>query len=276
MSHALVNLSAMFFLATSLAACTAGSRPPNPAPMLSRGIDLDGRPLTLSDGQSVRVGGDAEARVQSHSTPANNSAPPNTVYTFGRHRIDTSLPDGYPAPTPPGAIDLKRYPSVRRAEVTRSDDPDGMIFGLFGGMNSAFWPLFRHIQSREIPMTSPVEMDLPVPSAATASRAKSWKMAFLYRTSDLGPIGTADRGVIVRDADAVSVLALGISGQIEIGDTEPALASLRSWLDASGAWVEAGPARALYYNDPFTNPKWSEVQLPVRPRGVNEPSKAPR
>ncbi|MDA1263365.1 MAG: hypothetical protein O3B75_10780 [Planctomycetota bacterium] len=70
----------------------------------------------------------------------------------GRCEIEAPLPNGYSAPTPPGAIELKSYPSVRCAEIS-SKGSTGM------GMSASFWPLFNHIQSQEIAMTSPVEMD---------------------------------------------------------------------------------------------------------------------
>lgn len=93
-------------------------------------------------GQSIRAGGDLEAKIEKRGDS----------YFFGaKQQITTPLPEGYPAPTPPGAIDVKHYPSVRRAEY----DVAGVGRA---GMNGGFWPLFIHIQSRDIEMTSPVEM----------------------------------------------------------------------------------------------------------------------
>ena len=157
---------------------------------------------------------------------------------------------------------------VQTCALPISDNPDGALFGLVGGRNAAFWPLFRHIQSRNIPMTSPVEMDVPVPTAEgiPAPVDDRWTMSFLYRTPNLGPTGPADRGVIVRDIPPVTVLALGASGSYDQTSIEPALETLRQWLAANPAWIESGPPRALYYNDPFTSPKWAEVQVPVKPR----------
>ncbi len=63
--------------------------------------------------------------------------------------IEAPLPVGYPSPTPPGCIELKTYPKVRRAQIESKAT---------GGQNG-FWPLFSHIQKRQIAMTSPVEMD---------------------------------------------------------------------------------------------------------------------
>ena len=94
-------------------------------------------------GQTVRLGGNKE--VVSERKGAN--------WVSGTAAITTPLPEGYPAPTPPGAIDLKTYPSLRRAEF-RAETNNSDI-----GMNVAFFPLFNHIKRRDIAMTSPVEMD---------------------------------------------------------------------------------------------------------------------
>ncbi|MEY2716113.1 MAG: hypothetical protein RIT24_2456, partial [Planctomycetota bacterium] len=90
----------------------------------------------------TRVGGDMKAAIEIR----------DGEFRFGPSRIESPLPAGYPEPTPPGAIDLKRYPTVRRAEYVSSASP-GM------GMNMGFFPLFNHIKRNDIAMTSPVEMD---------------------------------------------------------------------------------------------------------------------
>ncbi|NBQ16249.1 MAG: hypothetical protein EBU31_16970, partial [Proteobacteria bacterium] len=51
--------------------------------------------------------------------------------------IEAPLPEGYPAPTPPGMIELKTYPVVRRAEYSAKGSSNF-------GMNVGFWPLFNH------------------------------------------------------------------------------------------------------------------------------------
>lgn len=254
-------------LAVTLILTGCGSRPELSAPpaILASGLNPQGEPMIPAPGQLLRVGGDSAATAIAEPATDKDSGTPFTRYRSGRHLIDTPLPDGYPAPTPPGAIDLKSYPAVRRAEIARTDNPDGALFGLVGGRNAAFWPLFRHIQNRNIPMTSPVEMDVPQTGKdAPAPAREQWTMSFLYRTADLGPTGPADRGVIVRDLPPLTVLSLGASGSYDQDSIDPALNTLRQWLSANPAWTESGPPRILYYNDPFTNPKWAEVQLPIR------------
>lgn len=226
-------------------------------------------PAAPAEGQSLRVGGDREIAVTAEPAKDKQDGSVFMLYRAGQHRVDTPLPAGYPPPTPPGAIDLKRYPSVRRAEVSRSDDPDGALFGMVGGKNSAFWPLFRHIESRGIAMTAPVEMDLAADEAGSV-KADEWSMAFLYRTADLGPTGEdAKRGVVVRDASPLTVVSMGVSGRNDDARTREVVEALRDWVAQNPKWrivsgVEGQSSeRALYYNDPFTRPQWSEVQVVV-------------
>lgn len=199
-------------------------------------------------GTTVRVGGDLDARITGHDGD----------FRSGPCRIDTPLPAGYPAPTPPGAIDLKTYPSVRLAEIRGSGNPDS-------GMNRTFWPLFNHIRKHDIAMTSPVEMNYSGVGAEGRVRSTSWSMAFLYRTPDLNATGI-EGSVVVRDAEPVTVLAVGIKGNYSMSLVERGVKQIEDWLAANTSWEAAGDWRSLYYNGPtlmFWN-KWAEVQIPVR------------
>lgn len=234
----------------------------------------------------LRVGGDMEAAVTRKGDE----------YRYKGCRVDTPLPVGYPAPTAPGAIELKWYPVVRRAEVTgkATQTPEQ-------GRNSTFWPLFKHIESRQIAMTAPVEMDYRGGQEGTGGREGStgassddgagqapndtawndghnrpprgddanWSMAFLYRTQENGPTGE-DGVVKVYDAPEVMVISIGQRGSYSKGRREEGIRQLREWLSQNPQWEEAGPPRGLLYNDPFTLPwnMWSEAQIPVRPAGT--------
>lgn len=202
-------------------------------------------------GSSVRVGGDINASITTTSKG----------FRFGPSSIDTHLPDGYPAPTPPGSIDIKSYPSVRLAEVQGASSPDG-------GMNKAFWPLFQHIKKHDIAMTSPVEMNYQ--NLDENNTPDAWSMAFLYRTPDLNETGT-EGNITVRDADPVTVLSLGAKGDYSMSLVNTAREQLQSWLDQNPQWVSDGEWRALYYNGPslFWWNKWAEVQIPIRPADEN-------
>lgn len=219
---------------------------PTPTPALERPAL---KALAAQDWTVFRVSGDAKAVWDAAAKE----------WSAGDSSIDTALPEGYPAPTPPGAIELKKYPQVRRAEFT----------GQSGDSGSGFMPLFRHIQRNDIPMTSPVEVDYKAP-AAKPLKSDGWTMSFLYRTPKLHPEGpdAKDARVVVKDAEPVTVLSLGGRGSYDTDRVEQDFATLRTWLAANPEWEEAGPGRAFFYNGPSWRPwrKWLEVQIPVRPR----------
>jgi hypothetical protein len=61
-------------------------------------------------GESFRVSG-----TQSPSTQSGDS------WKYGDFKTEAPLPAGYVAPTPINAIEVKTYPTVRRAEISSSD-----------------------------------------------------------------------------------------------------------------------------------------------------------
>jgi hypothetical protein len=193
-------------------------------------------------------------------------------WRFGRMRIEAPLPQGYPPPTPAGTMEIKTYPSVRRAEVTASGNSNL-------GSNLAFWPLFNHIKDRDIAMTSPVEMDyrgMASDDGKSLDESKgTWTMSFLYRTADLGPTGEDGRIKIV-DTPPVTVLSIGMRGGYGMSKVNEGLAMLREWLAANPQWQACGEPRALNYNGPAVRmkDKWSEVQLPIRPASADAPATA--
>lgn len=191
----------------------------------------------------------------------------------GRMRIETALPEGYPAPTPPGAIDIKRYPSVRRAEVSSEGNLSG---------SGGFWPLFRHIQRNDIAMTAPVEMDyVGIENVTNAKKIEPTKstMSFLYRTRNLHPTGVDPKNekITIRDTEPVLVVALGGRGDIELSNMKPMFEKLEAWLKANPQWEVAGPYRTFGYNGPDTrrSRRWTEAQIPIR-RVVSAPAAATR
>ena len=210
-----------------------------------------------------RVGGDKEGAIEVVEG----------VYRFGEAMIESPLPDGYPEPTPFGAIDIKEYPSVRRAELVSKDDSGG-------GMVAGFFPLFNHIKKREIAMTAPVEMDYPglytdFMKDEPAKEGET-KMSFLYRSAKQGAVGE-DGKIVVRDTAPVTVLSIGAKGAF---DAAREFDALRTWLKSQDEWEVAGDPRMFVYNGPFVDPawRWSEVQVPIRRRGAaakDAPAKAP-
>lgn len=166
--------------------------------------------------------------------------------------IDSPLPEGYPAPTPPGALDLKVYPSVRRAEIESR-----------GSTRGGFFPLFRHIQEREIPMTAPVEMDYEGWTSDSPPERSS--MSFLYRTPDEGEAGT-DGAIRVYDTETITVVSRGFNGSYRISSLNDELAEVEAWIESSDVWERAGEPRVFGYNGPNVprNRMWGEVQIPVQ------------
>lgn len=228
------------------------SSAPSPAPATAPA------PPASSPSTPQRVGGDEKAVVTFK----------DSVYSFGKSEITTPLPDSYPAPTPPGAIDIKSYPSARAAVVSGEGDPDW-------GMNASFWPLFGHIKRRDIPMTSPVLMDyrgLGGGDLTPAGEVKSWSMAFLYRTAAQGATGTdsADERVKIVDVPEAQVLAVGLQGTYSMKRVRQGVEMLAQWMNAHPEWKPAGEVRAFFYQGPDTPARllWSEVHLPIAPSGA--------
>lgn len=206
------------------------------------------------ENQNQRVGGDLEIRVDKRGFS----------YFAAGASITTPLPEGYPAPTPPGAIEIKHYPSVRRAQVT----VDGTV-NPDRGQNASFWPLFRHIQANGIAMTAPVEMEYEGLSADGKGDLTQWTMSFLYRTPELHPVGTdqANQNVVIVDTEPVTVLSVGYLGDYNLLRVRAELFRLKRWLDERPDWEVTGEPRSFGYNDPSVprNRRWGEVQIPIRP-----------
>jgi hypothetical protein len=234
--------------------------------------------FTLAAGQGLRVGGDTDIAA----TFAEG------VWRSGTAAIPTPLPVGYPAPTPPGAIDIKKYPVVRRAEVRGMREVEGREGA------SGFWPLFNHISRRDIEMTSPVEMEYGMLDRATEFSAAApaapeenarrpmvvgpdpaapWTMSFLYRRVDQGPTGLDenDGRVVVFDSPEMLVASRGFQGNYSDERLLRELDVLAEWVAADGRFEPAGRPRVLMYNGgPGDRPSryWGEVQLPVKPKGA--------
>lgn len=198
--------------------------------------------------QAERVGGEAIGEL----------IVKDGLFRCGPCLTDTKIPVGYPAPTAPGAIEIKHYPAVRRAEVTVPGGP-----GDERASNVAFFPLFNHISRNDIAMTAPVEMDFGTNEGGEPVAT----MSFLYEKPTDGPLD-AGRGVVkVIDAEPVIVLALGVRGVLRGEKIREAVATLEGWVSKSPDWVSTGDYRWLGYNGPNIAPadRWFEVQLYIKP-----------
>ena len=170
----------------------------------------------------------------------------------GTWYVDSApLPEGWPELTPVGKVEIRAYPTYRAAVVTEKDGRSGTT--------PMFRALFQHISSNDIPMTSPVDM-----SYDDANSDRMTGMAFLYRTPDLGPVGT-DGVVRVEDVAPRAYASIGVRGSYSSTHYAKGLARLRAWLAAQSTWKADGPSRYLGYNSPFVPwfIRYGEVQIPV-------------
>lgn len=249
---------------TAVPGTSVSSAPATPAPAAPAATSLPAwrradpfSGLKPDAGSVLRVGGDNDVLAERKGES----------WVSGTCEIETPLPEGYPAPTPPGAIDLKRYPSVRRAEVRGRITPDIAT-------NIAFFPLFNHIKRRNIAMTSPVELDYREMRGKTEeeipkTRPDSWTMSFLYRKPEMGSTGPDEKNndVVVVDTAPVTVLSIGLKGSYSLGAINAGVRQLEAWLQAHPEWEAVDQdARAFYYNGPDKRgrDKWAEAQMAVR------------
>lgn len=189
-----------------------------------------------------------------------------TFYRAGDFRVTTPLPDGYPRPTPPGVVEVKRYPEVRRATFDgQGAAPDGMK-----NSATAFFPLFAHIKLRDIAMTAPVEIDYQGFAGGEAV-PDSYDMSFLYRTKSDGQLESYGR-ITVADAKSRLVIAVGVAGDVTLDQVTASVARLNRLLADAGTWRVVGEPRVLGYNGPDVprSKRWGEVQLPVQ--AVDDPA----
>ena len=213
--------------------------------------------ITLpAPGQSVTLGGNPKSKPYQDE---------GGTWRCESARIGTPLPKGYPHPTAPGAIELKTYPLVHRAKVEGRIAPD--LASNFG-----FWKLFTHIKSREIAMTSPVEMEYDIDIGAPTPKVAGWAMSFLYRTPDLGPTGIAG-AVVVEDEVEMSFISIGFQGGYGVQQLTRRIDQLKDQLAKMPHLELAGKPRALFYNGPEVRNanRWGEAQLPVQIRKSANP-----
>lgn len=172
---------------------------------------------------------------------------------------EAPLPEGFPAPTPLGEIEIKRYPAYRLARVEMNGQP---------GEGRAFFTLFGHITSNRIAMTAPVEITY----AAGAPQAGGKSMAFLYPSLKTGEIA-AEGSVTVADVAEMTVVSIGLRGDYDSARVADAEQSLRTWLKSKGGYDVAGSLRMLGYNSPMVpaERRFAEVQLPVKPQESKQP-----
>lgn len=173
-------------------------------------------------------------------------------------KTESERPVGFPDATPVGEVCVLDYPAYRMAKVTMSKSSGA-------DENSAFWKLFRHIQSNQIPMTAPVETTFE--HDAKGERAQT--MCFLYASTEVGRLGTQGEVEVV-DVAAARVLSIGLRGYMTEGLVATAREELRAWLKQHPTFEEAGPSRTMGWNSPMIAEarRFGEVQIPIRAKST--------
>jgi hypothetical protein len=153
-----------------------------------------------------------------------------------------------------GAIELRRYPPMIAAEVTRTGDRQAAVRAGFG-------PLARYIFGRDragekIAMTAPVTQ---TPAGG------AWTVRFLMPagwTMETLPAPAGDVRLV--ELPAQRMAAIRFSGRWTDARFAEAEARLRDWLAARGL-ASVGPPVHAYFNDPFTPAflRRNEVLLPL-------------
>lgn len=145
---------------------------------------------------------------------------------------EANLPKGWPAPGPYDVVTQKDYP-IYRAAYTAGN-----------GQNRAFWTLFRHIQSKDIPMTSPVEMEVQQKDG----KMEMTTMGFLYQNPEVGTKGPDGDKVQVTDVAPMKVLSYAWMGPNNEANTKVAKAALDAEIAAKKLTTKG--FRILGYNGP--------------------------
>jgi len=171
------------------------------------------------------------------------------------------LPEGFPPPTTDGEIEVKQYPAYRAATVQVSGE-------LANAPSQGFSPLYRHISSNDISMTSPVETRYPTATLqADASSEGQADVSFLYRSLDIVPEAVA-QNVRVEEMPPMTVVSLGVRGGYDYGAYTKGIQRLQAWLTEHPEYVVAGPPRRFFYDGPYVPDflKRSDIQIPVERR----------
>ncbi len=157
-----------------------------------------------------------------------------------------------------GAFEVRDYPALVVAEVTRTGDR-------WKAVSKGFRPLAAYIFAKEragdsIAMTAPVTqqreaiaMTAPVTQTVEQPGSDNWTIRFImpaqYTLDSLPKPANAD--VRLADLPAQRRAAIRFSGVATDALLAEKEAALRAWMDERGL-EPLGPPTYAYYNDPFT------------------------
>ena len=186
----------------------------------------------VSELKSKRTAPTAAARMEADGPKAADS--------------DAHLPEEWPDATPPGRIEIKKYPAYR-STIARAKD------GTSKNSSVLFFSLFNHIQRRGVAMTAPVVMTYERKVVEEPGVRGEVSMEFLYRRTDQGKAGQGVGAVKVEDFPASTFVCLGMQGRMDEDRLKEGVAKLHEWLRVhKDEWVEAGRPRRLGYHGPQT------------------------
>lgn len=168
--------------------------------------------------------------------------------------LEAGMPEGVPGFRALDELELRSYPAYRMVRAAMK-----------GNSTAAFWPLFQHIKSHSIAMTTPVQIDY----RSDGDDRRQASMAFLYGSTALGTPGR-DGKVEVVDVPATTVISIGSRGPATPTRIAELHERVKAWIAQSPEWESAGPLRVMEYNSPFLtgDRRYFEVQVPVRARGA--------
>jgi hypothetical protein len=149
-----------------------------------------------------------------------------------KYVAEAPLPKGWDAPGPYNQVTAKNFPAYRAAYTNSK------------GSTFAFWRLFQHIKSNDIPMTSPVEMGME----KKGERLSMKSMSFLYQNTTVGQTGKDGDKIEVRDVPVMNTLSYTWQG----GKSKKLLKIAKAALDQELAKrnIKSDDFRLLGYNGP--------------------------
>ena len=166
------------------------------------------------------------------NAPAQDAAKVEKVKAAPEYQAEAPLPKGWPTPGPYDVVKEKDFPAYRAAYT------DGSF------QNFAFMRLFQHIKREEIPMTSPVEMEMKEGENSMSMKS----MAFMYQNTEVGKIGKDGEKIEVRDVPAMKTLSYTWQGSNSSKNRTIAKKALDAELLKRG--LESTDYRILGYNGP--------------------------
>jgi len=171
--------------------------------------------------------------------------------------LESGLPQGYPWPSMPGLIRVKRYPS----------SPIAWVGGSW--QDRLFAALFERDRQGSLAMTIPVEFTL-VEGRLIKQKQGLFSMSEYFRRQEQERKATTRSAISSGPVEKpILVVSLAMKGPYTPGNMEEPLAKLRQWLEEhKDLYEQVGHPRLLAYNSPLVWGwmKYSEVQIPIRKR----------